>query len=93
MTFTSSFESQLPISSPLPARMTIARSGLLASFSAELNPAAIDNKPISTATTPAIPITITDDAPRRALMLRRFIQVISTICRSMFSAPSKRRRS
>ena len=92
MTFTSSFESQLSISSLLPARMTIARSGLLASFSAALKPAAIDNRPTSTATTPAMPITITDDAPRRALMLRRFISVISTICRNMFSALSTRRR-
>ena len=48
----------------------------------------IDNKATSTPTTPAMPTTITSDAPRRCGMLCRFISTISRICVSVLISAS-----
>jgi hypothetical protein len=54
---------------------------------AEADP--IDRIATSTPTTPAIPTTITDDAPSLDGTLRRFISVISTICANTSTLPQR----
>ena len=68
-------------SSPLePPRVTTTRSSRPVPLSVFSRPADIDSSATITPTTPAMPITITSDAPRRWGTLRRFIITISRTC-------------
>jgi hypothetical protein len=47
-------------------------------------PAAMAKTDTSTATTPALPMIITDDVPSRCDRLRKFIAVTEAICEMVF---------
>ncbi len=87
MSRVSSRPKPLTISLSAPLRSTIAPSGAAETVIACLNPAAMDNTPTSTATTPAMPMTVAATAPRRCGRLIRPNLVMEPICESQLMGP------
>lgn len=81
----------LPFSAAEPLRRTMTRSSRPEFFMVLIMPVDMASTEISTATTPAIPMTMTIEVPRRCGRLRRFIAVTAPICRNIFisSFPSQ----
>ena len=78
-----------------PPRRTIARSSRPVSEMVFMMPVAIASTDSSTPTTPAMPMTMTNEVPSRCGTLRRFIAEIDAICLSdahvcISSAPRQR---
>src|SRR5580658_720488 len=88
MVSTASRASVLASSEFEPPRKTIARSGRPAFLIVWLKPTAIARTETSTATTPAMPMTMTSEVPSRCGMLRRFIRVTVPIWRNRLIALS-----
>src|SRR5690349_15962509 len=83
----------LPVSDAEPLRITIARSSRPECSMVSIMPVDIASTEISTATTPAMPITMTIEVPTRCGKLLKFIVVTAPICLNRFMSclpPPKR---
>ena len=87
MIWVCSREKPLTISLSAPLRSTMAVSGEPETVMACLKPAAMESTPTSTATTPAMPMTVAATAPRRCGMLINPNLVMEAICESQFMGP------
>jgi hypothetical protein len=77
-------DNALDISVVEPLRSTIARSSRPVFWSASIIPVDIASTDTSTATTPAMPITITNEVLARCGRLRKFIEVTAPTCLKRF---------
>ena len=87
MTRVSSRPRPLTISLSAPLRKTIAPSGDPETVMACRKPAAMESTPTSTATTPAMPMTVAATAPRRCGRLSNPNFVIEPICENQLRGP------
>ena len=78
----------LTISLSAPLRRTIAPSGDPETAMACRKPAAMESTPTSTATTPAMPMTVAATAPRRCGRLSSPNFVIEPICENQLMGPA-----
>ena len=88
MTRVASRSKPLTISLSAPLRRTIAPSGEPETVMACLKPAAMESTPTSTATTPAMPMTVAATAPRRCGRLINPNLVTEAICENQLMGPA-----
>ena len=78
----------LTISLSAPLRKTMAPSGAPETVMACRKPAAMESTPTSTATTPAMPMTVAATAPRRCGRLNNPNFVMDAICENQLMGPA-----